>query len=393
MNKWEKHLMESGVNRVRDAILADLDRCALTPTPLPDINVVMKQLREDIKKMSNGFYNSHPCMQCGEMSCSDGEKLCARCRLTEARDILALHVPRTTQQDTIKGWKVGHIVNVAGKWRFRGMTQTALYGVVDEFQCCCSSAWNTGPAKHTKMFPGEQKDWRCGFYASKSPKGVLGADNFNFLLPRMHKQDVWLLEVELYGEVHKHKDGYKAEKQRVLSVRPYAQPNYPTAISNWWGSMGEVEGMVAFVKQYAAEAQKSLEYDDQYSLYQMFDAWFKQGHASNNYVKYMSRGWPGARLVYGVPGALDDEGRVIGVTYRSELTSKLGTSVREYDDKHGIEGPFPLPYKADYSDLKPMAMGTAIGCCPCPVCSSRAGYGFLDPGYPYNTGGLMGGPK
>jgi hypothetical protein len=54
----------------------------------------------------------------------------------------------------------------------------------------------------------EPKDGHCGFYAWKPGR------------PFPWTAGTWLLEVDLYGRVIEHEQGYRAQKQRVLRISP-----------------------------------------------------------------------------------------------------------------------------------------------------------------------------
>jgi len=58
----------------------------------------------------------------------------------------------------------------------------------------------------------EPKDGHCGFYAWKPGR------------PFPWTAGTWLLEVDLYGRVIEHEQGYRAQKQRVLRISPVPDP-------------------------------------------------------------------------------------------------------------------------------------------------------------------------
>ena len=172
--------------------------------------------------------------------------------------------------------------------------------------------------------------------------------------------DLWLLEVELYGRVHKCQYGYKAEKQRVLSVRPFAQPSYP-----------EERCGTSFLEEYA----RNLQYDDFYSLGNMWDAWHK-GRQSNIFLENIISSTQ-SKLIYGVPRVLREGARIINAVSRSELSGKLGTSVREWD----AQTCFPASY---FKSEEPEPYSYISSACSCVLCTgamprpSQTGRRFLN---------------
>lgn len=102
--------------------------------------------------------------------------------------------------EPIRAWKRAKVTREAdGKLTFNGMSY-GKYGVEAVAKCEVNALYPTLMSSH----PAPDESCTCGFYAVKErPTPVAGYA---------------VLEVELYGKVIPHKLGYRAEKQRVLSV-------------------------------------------------------------------------------------------------------------------------------------------------------------------------------
>lgn len=115
------------------------------------------------------------------------------------------------QDEPITAWKQARLAFAGGRYYFMPLTGAGGSGYDAEAVARCEttdwslsislySSWGTGPTPHT----APSLDCRCGFYALTEPP----------------EQDpaLCLLEVDLYGRVIVCEKGYRAEKQRVLSV-------------------------------------------------------------------------------------------------------------------------------------------------------------------------------
>jgi hypothetical protein len=150
------------------------------------------------------------------------------------------------QSDTcVKAWKIARI-NITplvpkgiGFWpMFHNVPYTAERNV---FQCDCAADARIGYYAYGGTVTGiphehiDRDNGRCGWYGMKSLELLLKEtqrceSNFSGD-PRL-----WVLECEFYGRTISAATGYRAEKQRVLSIRPLLRstdqgPRFPFMLS------------------------------------------------------------------------------------------------------------------------------------------------------------------
>jgi hypothetical protein len=121
-----------------------------------------------------------------------------------------LDLPSRQQVDTIRAFKLAQLVAVDGRVKFQGAGSRVLYEGDDVASC---EKDKVGWGGFSFLGDHEVPDPRCtcGFYGvpHKHAKEVM-ADYQSGTFCR--------LEVELFGRVIKHERGYRAQRQRVLSV-------------------------------------------------------------------------------------------------------------------------------------------------------------------------------
>ena len=131
-----------------------------------------------------------------------------------------VELPAREQAETIKGWKRARLVVSEGRLVFAPLARGSSYRVEGRAQCDALygriwySSLSADPQPEFHEAPSA--NCSCGFYAVRE-QDEAAAD--------LH--GVVLLEVELYGRVIVHENGYRAERQRVLSVR------VPRQCSSW----------------------------------------------------------------------------------------------------------------------------------------------------------------
>lgn len=208
-----------------------------------------------------------------------------------------------------RGWKIGFLgweKDQEGRLRFRPVSQhSIMYDAYSQFRCGCGGG-EEGRGKHA--FP--TRNTSCGFYAMRTrdqvtPNGLLHPGNDS-------AQDLWLLEVELYGHVVKCRNGYRAEKQRVMSARPFykpadnmtpaldlvATPDRPREKEPWYPKYLEIRQAIS---------------DGGLVLWSSIDGLFSRGS-----------------VFYGLP-AYGHCLHKCSVITRSELAGRLGTEILPYD--------------------------------------------------------------
>lgn len=118
------------------------------------------------------------------------------------------------QDEPITAWKQARLAFAGGRYYFRPLTSAGGSGYGVDATAACERddmyfAWRSALARGADPLRVERHtapavECRCGFYALTEPP----AEN----------PDLCLLEVDLYGRVVVCEKGYRAEKQRVLSV-------------------------------------------------------------------------------------------------------------------------------------------------------------------------------
>jgi hypothetical protein len=122
-----------------------------------------------------------------------------------------LDLPSRQQVDTIRAFKLAQLVTVDGGVKFQGAGSRVLYKGDDVASCERDKVGFFGGFSFLGDHEVPDPRCTCGFYAvpHKHAKVVV-ADYQSGAFCR--------LEVELFGRVIKHERGYRAQRQRVLSV-------------------------------------------------------------------------------------------------------------------------------------------------------------------------------
>jgi len=126
------------------------------------------------------------------------------------------------RDEPVRAWKLAKLVRGGrgdghGVVRFEGLVFPARYDVTSTFECLC---WLSPPSDLRHKLP--RSNSTCGFHAV-SP-GEINMAAFGSI------ENLWLLEVDLWGRVIRHTTGYRASRQRVLSVRPVSAQPLPEVI-------------------------------------------------------------------------------------------------------------------------------------------------------------------
>lgn len=120
--------------------------------------------------------------------------------------------PRPVAEPVI-AWKHAYIeVDDSGVY-FRGIGVSARYGVESVAECALNGHLEAAEMG-MEHGPAPSRYCRCGFYAVKNNLDPFDPVNEGRYIPVGQV----LLQVELYGRIIVHTQGYRAEKQRVLAV-------------------------------------------------------------------------------------------------------------------------------------------------------------------------------
>jgi hypothetical protein len=130
-------------------------------------------------------------------------------------------LPHEDREEPVRALKAAYVLASAHGAAFYPLNKDNFpaYAAQATAQCCCQSALSTWGYTTAYTTLGlatiptaghrrPQTDSSCGFYAWKRDT------------PFPWQAGTWLLEVDLYGRVIEHDAGYRAEKQRILSISP-----------------------------------------------------------------------------------------------------------------------------------------------------------------------------
>ena len=136
-------------------------------------------------------------------------------------------LPHESREEPVRALKAAYVLASAHGAAFYPLNKESFpaYTAQATAQCCCRSSAAYAPYSLSTLAPltrvstipamehqRPQTDSSCGFYAWKRD------------VPFPWQAGTWLLEVDLYGRVIEHDGGYRAEKQRILSVSPVPGP-------------------------------------------------------------------------------------------------------------------------------------------------------------------------
>lgn len=116
-----------------------------------------------------------------------------------------LDLPTRQQDDTIRAWRRACLVLVDGKVRFAPVAHIGTFDA--DATAVCLLWFQSGTPGHA----APDQNCTCGFYA-------VTKERYRAELTAGYSTSVCTLDVDLFGRVIVHENGYRAERQRVLGV-------------------------------------------------------------------------------------------------------------------------------------------------------------------------------
>lgn len=173
-------------------------------------------------------------------------------------------IERTQQAEPLRGWKAASLKFANGRYLFGPLTGKAPYASEEAWARCengysynysYGSVLGRDPYGPPPHYEGPVLKCSCGFYAWKDRAKVEA------------QMGLAVLEVDLYGTVIEHEQGYRAGKQRVLSAAVQGRCFYCSKDSDVAGLIGEGVPLVSasicpLCITHAAEARVTIERDE-----------------------------------------------------------------------------------------------------------------------------------
>lgn len=151
---------------------------------------------------------------------------------TGAAEDPGVELPTREQEEPIKGFKLANVRFSSGRYMFLALRGHSSYGIEGTASCERVSLSGFGTTAFGEPHAAPAVGCRCGFYAVPEPGDLYNTDYEYLAAP-------FLLELDLFGRVVVHEKGYRAEKQRVLSVKTQRRCYYCAANASLLALMGD----------------------------------------------------------------------------------------------------------------------------------------------------------
>jgi hypothetical protein len=134
--------------------------------------------------------------------------------------VAAAALPAVQQDEPVRASKAAYLLMNENGVSFAALNRGRSYGPQSVAQCHCNdrSMWHS--LTFTGIYPPDYGGPPAEYHEKPTPTSKCGFYAWKPGVPFPWQAGTWLLETDLYGTVIEHEHGWRAQKQRVLSISP-----------------------------------------------------------------------------------------------------------------------------------------------------------------------------